>query len=311
MPSSISNSELRTTMKYIVVLLGMLCAGQMILQFGADWVMRRYGKNEIRWAEERKAAGDLVHDGKGVLLIGSSVLLGVDPAQLRQEVPDWTVRRAVMVGTFYTDWEYSIRRLLEEGVKPDYLVLTPLPFQIYGDSFRGDYLPLHWLSRRDIHDLARSKDLGLTAESNLYFASYDSFFALRDEVRNAILGNLIPGHKVLAAGTPNHRTYTDAEMTRIITDRLMTLQTLLADNGSRLVILHYPAPDSENGWKMVERITTEKNIPYFSAVDTMLKDRFVDAYHLDPQGTHEFTTALGPALTQELNRLRSQPHSSN
>jgi len=101
MPSSISNSEPpKRTLKYILILLAVLAAGQAVLQIGATWVMGKYGKNEIRWAEERKGADALRHDGKGVLLIGSSVLLGVDEAKLQQELPQWSIRRMVMVGTF-------------------------------------------------------------------------------------------------------------------------------------------------------------------------------------------------------------------
>jgi len=62
-------------------------------------------------------------------------------------------------------------------VKPDYVVLTPLPFQLHSDTYRADYLPLHWIDRRDIPDLAKKKKLDLTSTSNLLFASFNSFFA--------------------------------------------------------------------------------------------------------------------------------------
>ena len=305
MPSSTSNSEPRKTLKYIAGLLVALAVGQAILEFGATWVMRKYGKNEIRWADERKAAASLTPDGRGVLLIGSSVLLGINPTQLQQEMPDWTVRRTVMVGTFYTDWDYSLRRMAREGVKPRYVVLVPMPFQIYGDGFRGDYLPLHYIDRRDIPDLAEQKKLDLTSISNLYFASVNSFFALRDDVRNAFLGNLIPGHKVLAAGAPNRRTYTDEEIEKLIGDRLATLQSRLAAQGASLIVLHYPAPNQESSWAIVKRVADAHSIPYVSPVESMPANQFEDVYHLNPQGAEAFTTALGPALNEALGRIRA------
>jgi hypothetical protein len=308
MPLSTSNFEPRSSrsLQYVVAVLVALVVGQVALEVAANWVLRRYGKNEIRWAEERKAADALVHDGKGVMLIGSSVLLGVDEAQLRAEMPDWTVRRMVMVGTAYKEWYYALRRLYKEGVKPDYVIVPPLPFQLSPDElFRGDYLPLHWMDRSDILDYSRRDKIGLTATSNLMFASYNRFFALRDDLRNALLGNLIPGHKVLTHGLPDKRTYKVGEVARIVGDHLIELQTLLAQHGAKLVILHYPAPNMEAGWTMVERVVGERNIPYVSAVDSIPYALFKDAYHLGPQGTQDFTKALGPALNEALTRLRS------
>ena len=302
-----SNSERPQTLKYIIGLLAALVAGQTILQWGATWVMRKYGKNEIRWAEERQGANALKHDGKSVLLIGSSVLFGVDPVRLQKQMPEWTVRRTVMVGTFYTDWEYSLKRMFREGVQPDYVVLVPLPFQIFGDSFRGDSLPLHWVDRRDILDLARKKNLDMTSTSNLLFASYNSFFAFRDDVRNAFLGNLIPGHKVLAGGAVSMRVYKDGETEQILADRLVALQLLVTGHGARLAVLRYPAPDMEASLDMMKRIAEANRIPYFSALDAIPKAEFEDAYHLNPRGTEKFTDALAPALKEELTRLRAAP----
>ena len=317
MPSSISSSNPQAVLlnskqplKYIAALLAALVAGQAVLQLGANWVMRTHGKNELRWTEERAAAGDFKHDGKGVLLLGSSVLLGVDSARLQQKVPDFTIRRMVMVGTFFTDWEYSLRRLYREGVRPDYVVLTPLPFQIYGDSFRGDYLPLHWIDRRDIAGLSQEKHLDLTSTSNLYFASVNAFFALRDDFRSAFLGNLIPGHKVLAAGAPNRLTFKEGEVEKRLGDRLVALKELLAGQGTQLVILRYPAPDMEAALDTMKRVAAAKSIPYFSATDFISKSEFEDAYHLSPLGTEQFTDLLAPALSVELNRLEESRRNS-
>ena len=302
MPSSTSSSEPQT-LRYIVWLLAALVVGQALLQLGANRILQRYGKNEVRWEAERAAASSLVHDGKGVLIIGSSVLLGIDPELLQSELPDWKIRRMVMVGTAYTDWEFALRRLFREGVKPDYVLLPPVPFQIYSDAYRGDYLPLHWLDRRDIPALSHQRNLDLTSISNLYFASYNSFFALRDDFRNAFLGNLIPGHKVLTAGAPNRRTYKNAELDQLIGDRLAALQAVVAENGARLIILRYPAPDTEASWQTVKRIAEDNHVPYFSALDTMAPSEFEDPLHLNPEGTQRFTKALGPALAAELSHV--------
>ena len=308
MPSSTSSSETRPRpLKYIVGLLAALLIAQTAIQQGATWVMRHYGKNETRWAAERAAANDLKHDGKGVLLIGSSVLFSVDPDLLQKKMPDWTVRRAVMVGTFYTDWDYCLRRLTREGLRPDYVVIVALPFQIFGDSFRGDYLPLHWIDRADIHDLARDRHLDLTAETNLYFSSINSFFALRDDVRGALMNAFIPGHRSLivlaSAGT---RVYSDAEIERIAGDRLVALQTRLAGQGTRLVVLRYPAPGMDAHWAVVERAAAARKIPYFSAIDYIDKKKFIDPYHLGEQGTQEFTTLLAPAMDAALRPFRAK-----
>jgi len=114
---------------------------------------------------------------------------------------------------------------------------------------------------------------------------------------------LIPGHKVLAAGTPNKRVYQEGEVDQIVT--IVWLPSiLLAEHGARLVILRYPAPDMEASNDMVKRIAAARNIPYVSALDFIPKTEFEDIYHLNPHGSGMFTEALGPALGRELSRLR-------
>src|ERR1700733_14594777 len=106
MPSSISNFDDSTTerqavtavaggagrhnsLRPIIILLALLTVGQVGLEFGVDWLMQKHGKNEMRWVKERKAAEALVHDGKGVLIIGSSIVRGINGDELQKEMPDW------------------------------------------------------------------------------------------------------------------------------------------------------------------------------------------------------------------------------
>ena len=93
---------------------------------------------------------------------------------------------------------------------------------------------------------------------------------------------VLPGHKVLAAGAPSHRVYAAGEIEKLIGDRLAALDSRLAAQGSRLVILHYPAPHMEEDWKLAERVIRSKNIPFVSPLDSMPLDEFEDIYHLNP-----------------------------
>jgi hypothetical protein len=123
---------------------------------------------------------------------------------------------------------------------------------------------------------------------------------------------VIPGHKVLAAGLPDKRGRPNEDIEKQTGERLAALQALVAEQGAKLIILHYPAPGMDAGWRIVERVTAAKGIPFVSAVPSMPLERFEDGLHLDPEGTKEFTRLLGPALNAELARLshgagRSQP----
>jgi hypothetical protein len=328
MPSSISNFDDSTmepravtaaasgagghnSLRPIIVLLALLTVGQVGLEFGVDWLMQKHGKNEIRWGKERKAAEALVHDGKGVLIIGSSIVRGINGDELQKEMPDWTVRTLVMSGAGYTDWVYSLRRLMKEGVRPNYVVVPPLPFQLWVGGFRGDYLPLHWMDRQDIWRLAKSQKLDMNSTANLFYASFNSFFALREDARNAYLGNMIPGHKVLVAGLPDKRVYKSGEVEQLVSGRLADLQTELAPYGAKLMILHYPIPGMEADWRLIERVAKAKNISFVSAVASTPQSYFEDPYHLNDQGMEYYTKALGPALNAELSRSRRSLEAGN
>ena len=310
MLSSTSSSSSNTyggarSLKYIIGLLLALVIVQVALEFACNQLMANQGKNEIRWEKEHNAAKALVHDGKGVLIIGSSILFGIDRDQLQNLMPDWTVRPTVMVGTFFTDWELALRRLFSEDIRPDYVVLIPVQFQIWGDGFRGEYLPLHWMDRADIWDFAQRRHLDLTTTSNLYFASFNRFFALREDLRNALLSNLIPGHKSIIAGATSKHTYTAAEAEGLATERLTRLQSMLAERGSRLIILRYPAPHLEDFPGMLERICDKQHIAYFSPLEALPRDKeFGDIYHLNDHGTSIYTAAVAPALDAKLRQLR-------
>ena len=129
-----------------------------------------------------------------VLFVGNSLLdEDVRFDRLQDAVaPQWDARRFVVEQTFYYDWYYGLKRLFAEGARPDIVVLMLSTRQWVRTEMRGDYSAYYLLSTRDVADAARDLNLSATQTSSLAFANISKFWAARAEMRNFVIGHLMP-----------------------------------------------------------------------------------------------------------------------
>ena len=74
-----------------------------------------------------------------VLVVGNSLLKeGLRFNDLERALsPDWEARRFVVVQTTYFDWYYGLRRLLQDGARPDSIVLVLSANQLMASTVLG------------------------------------------------------------------------------------------------------------------------------------------------------------------------------
>src|SRR5581483_8586024 len=129
-----------------------------------------------------------------VLVVGNSLLdEGVQFDRVRHDLGDgWDARRFIVEQTCYYDWYYGLRRLYREGAKPDFVVVALSPSQWVRPDARGDYTAQYLVNTGDVLDLAHDLAFNATQTANLVAARLSKFWGARVEIRNFVLGHLMP-----------------------------------------------------------------------------------------------------------------------
>ena len=304
MPSFTSSSRLRRAT-------WLLLAGCLAVVFGVEAAARlafdRASKIQRRMADEYRMARTI---GSGppagrthVLFVGNSLLdEDVRFDRLQDAVaPQWDARRFVVEQTFYYDWYYGLKRLFAEGARPDIVVLMLSTRQWVRTEMRGDYSAYYLLSTRDLADAARDLNLSATQASSLAFANFSKFWAARAEMRNFVIGHLMPdlgrlmGFSSVADLTPVE----DDAVALSVSERLARLNALVSSRGARLVIVLPAIANIQDGSAGFMRAARELNVTAVQPVasGTYGLHLYRDAgFHLNPEGAASFTEQLIPAL---------------
>lgn len=237
---------------------------------------------------------------KTMLFIGNSLLLeGVNFPQLESGVlRDFQLTRFVVEQTAYYDWEFGIRRLLRNGVKPDYLVLCLSPGQFRADNIRGDFSARFLFDLEDIWPVSHKTKANLTTASSYYFAHFSTFFGARSELRNVFIGKAGLGkiqelwHELVTVPLVERTT----DMTPVYQFRLKNLSALCAARGVRFIFLIPPTAqpgdtDLVRAGKQAQ-VTVLRPIPNYS----LGSEYYRDGLHLNAQGAEIYTSKIAEAL---------------
>src|SRR3954468_3446923 len=161
----------RNAVRLIVIVLSALVLISILLEVGTRYAFS-HSRIERRIADEYRAAIGIrrVAGEPSMLLVGNSLLLDdVDVGLLRELLPQ-TVRtyQFAIVSTRLLDWKYGLRRLFQEGARPDYVVVTVGVTVMHGTDILGEYSPYYLFRTRDIKEIADTLGYDNTKASSLY-----------------------------------------------------------------------------------------------------------------------------------------------
>ena len=294
-------------MKGNIVVLLLTCALVCIsLEGGTTYVFGRLSHMENRRETElRQALG--LHRGEhveSVLIAGNSLLLeGVDFPQLQREAgPEMDLRRTVVEGTSYLDWYYGLRRLFASGAQPDAVVLVLNPIQLTSAAVDGDYTAHFLVHRTDLPEFARETGADRNRISSLALANLSFFWGTRAEVRNWILGRILPDLPLLTRSFQSSpKMPTDDALRGLAPQRLERLRQLCLEHGAELVFVIPPA-NEDMGATVVAQVAAAHGIQVLIpiAAGVLPRSDYSDHFHLNPQGASEFTPVLATQLRQIL-----------
>jgi hypothetical protein len=307
MPSSISGSDVRRAA-------WILLAGCLAVAFAVEAAARvgldRASKIQRRMAEEYRLArtiGTGASTGRThVLFLGNSLLdEDVRFDRLHDAVaPQWDARRFVVEQTFYYDWYYGLKRLFREGARPDIVVLMLSTRQWLRTEIRGDYSAYYLIGTRDLAGAVRDLHLNATQAASLAFANMSKFWGARAEMRNFILGRMMPGLARLMAfsSVADLTPIVDEAVARGVSDRMARLNALVSSHGGRLIIVLPVLAESQDGSAGFMRAARALRVSVLRPVPsgTFGLDMYRDAgFHLNPEGAAAFTEQLIPSLRVE------------
>lgn len=283
------------------------------VEVGARVALDRMSKIQRRTATEYRLAREIgpSPDGRGhVLVVGNSLLdEGVRFDRLREGLAArWDVRRFVVEQTAYYDWYYGLRRLFADGARPDVVVLMLTATQWTADGWRGDYSAQYLLRTRDSLDAARALQFNPTQAANLVFANISKFWGARAEIRNFVMGHLMPnlGDMMNYSSVVDATPVVDEEIRRKVRPRVETLRQLAQSYHARFVVLLAPVLTNLDGAKGLMDAAADAHVPALRPVvsGSLGPELYRDAgFHLNPAGAGRFTERLIPALRGELSRL--------
>lgn len=293
------------TLRSCLILIGLLIVIVAAVEAGSRVAVTKISRIERRTEAEYAAVHAPPKTGKPmVLFLGNSLLdAAVQVPRLRQSLEDsFEIRRFMVEQTHYYDWFYGIRRLLQEGVRPDVVVLMLSGHQLLGTISRGDYSAYHLVAHRDIVRMTVDLQLHPTEAAGMVLSNYSFFYGLRKEIRKVLLGRLIADFPTLsrrmlpdpAPPIPEDRLIAGSR------ERIAALQRECANYGVRLVFAVPPAPDFRSAALITQGATqagVEILVP-FSSADFSHRD-FSDGFHMNERGAEKYT-ALLIARLQEL-----------
>jgi len=243
-----------------------------------------------------------VSHSQSVLIAGNSLLLeGVDFPELQREVaPHLELRRAVVEGTYYLDWYYGLRRLFDEGARPDAVVLVLNPIQLTSKAVEGDYTAHFLVERKDLLDFANDTGADRNRLSSLVLANYSFFYGTRAEIRNWLMGKILPDLPSLTHSfRPDPSPPDTASFRELAIRRLGQLYELCREQRTEVVVVIPPSNTDLGASDLSEMATTLKlKVLVPIAPGVLPRSDYSDGFHLNSRGAREFTPALALALKQ-------------
>jgi hypothetical protein len=274
-------------------------------RFGLD----RASKIQRRMVQEYAKARAIGQDGavgRHVLVLGNSLLdEGVQFDRLRTSLESrYDARRYMVEQTVYYDWLYGLRRLYREGARPDIIVVMLGTGHWLSPTIRGDYSAQYLWSPEDLPLVARDLGMHPTQATGLLFAGVSKFWGARVEMRNFVLGHLMPDLATLmnASSVVDRRPMVDRDITPVLSTRIARLREVTDEHRTELVLLVPPLLNPDDGSSALIRAAEANQVRVLRPVTSgsFGPQLYRDGFHLNETGAALFTDRLIPALEGEL-----------
>src|SRR4051812_40176230 len=228
MPSSTSGSNLR---RATWLLVAGCCVVALSVEAAARLGLDRASKIQRRMVEEYAKARAIGQDGstgRHVLVVGNSLLdEGVQFERVRGALEErFDARRYMVEQTVYYDWLYGLRRLYREGARPDIVVVMLGTGHWLSPTIRGDYSAQYLWSAKVLPLVARDLSMHPTQATDLMFAGVSKFWGARAEMRNFVLGHLMPDLATFmnASSIVDRRPMVDSDITPVLSTRIARMR---------------------------------------------------------------------------------------
>jgi hypothetical protein len=312
--SSISSSETRPARGHsgFVLLLAVLAVLSLAVEAGTRLGFANISSIQRRIRNERTAARTVQHSPDparpAVLFLGNSLVLeDVDFPALRASLSNRaSASRYVIESTRFLDWYFAFHRLIQEGSRPDAVILGLSGNQLVSRLVLGEYFGHYMMSASDLPRVASETGMTATETSNLFFARPSAWQGSKSDVRSWILAHTLADSGRLAAilgnGTQVEPNLSD--FGSLIESRLRMLKSLAADSGSTVALLVMPNPkQSDRDTEVIRRCAERAGVSVIVPVG--MKDLplslYSDGFHLSRDGGREFTPRLSAAVRDWLN----------
>jgi hypothetical protein len=314
MPSSTSVSSLRRATWLLVA--GCVLVGA-VMEVAARVGLDRASRIQRRMMQEYVAARAIGQDGapgRHVLVVGNSLLdEGVRFDRLREALTGgYDTRRYMVEQTVYYDWYYGLRRLYREGARPDIVVVMLGTGHWLSPNIRGDYSAQYMMSIEDIPGAARELDMHPTQATGLMVAGVSKFWGARVEMRNFVLGRLMPdiGRLMNFSSAVDRRPMVATDIAPVLKERVARLRAVTQEHGSELVLLVPPMLNPDDGSGALMEAAQAGPVPVLRPVESgsFSAQMFRDGFHLNETGAALFTERLIPALATELRTVEQRAH---
>ncbi len=163
---------------------------------------------------------------------------------------EYDARRYMVEQTVYYDWLYGLRRLYREGARPDIVVVMLGTGHWLSPTIRGDYSAQYLWSAADLPLVARDLGMHPTQATDLMFAGVSKFWGARAEMRNFVLGHLMPDLADLHERLERRRSASDGgcrHRRRCSRRGSRACAQVTDEHGSELVLLVPPLLNPDDG----------------------------------------------------------------
>ena len=291
-----------------------ICAtAELVVRFNLDAVSKIQRRTA---AEYRLATSATTPAARHIaLFLGNSLLdegVRFDTVKSRL-APDWEARRFVVEQTAYHDWYYALRRLFADGARADTIVIMMSPLHWIHDGMRGDYSAYYLMTDSDA--VMYATRMHPTAGTGFMLAAVSNFWGARVEIRNFVLGRILPrfGELMSATSIVDRSILKDDDVERIATGRLEDLRVLAAAYDARLVVMVPPVIEPNDGSEGLARAARRTGLAVFAPVrsGTYPASLYRDGgFHLNAIGATRFTDELLDPLRAVLDQTIVQAPSA-